>query len=65
MSRTGVNRDGGKAGAAAHFVGGGESLIPHGCERHSAGEGVHAVVTADAGGERVVGGQNKPRAITN
>src|SRR5262249_25409938 len=43
---------------AAYRVGKGESLIAHGDERDPAGEGVHAVIAADARGERVVGGQH-------
>src|SRR5262249_37410362 len=35
-----------------------EGLIAYGDEGNPAGEGVHAVVTTDTGGERVVGGQH-------
>src|SRR5438874_1221225 len=57
-SRAGPNRDGDSAGDAAYRVGGGKGLIAHGDDRHPAGEGVHAIVPADANGERVVGGQH-------
>jgi hypothetical protein len=56
-SRPRADRDGDTAGDAAYRVGGGDSLIACGYERPPTREGVHAVVAAHAGGERVVSGQ--------
>src|SRR5262249_54324071 len=56
-SRDRAHGDRDTAGDATYLIGHGEGLIGQGYQRDSAGEGVHAVVAADAGGERVVDGQ--------